>query len=223
MKKQFIYLTTAVAVLALASCGSNATEATDADAALNASTGDIVYNVSTESTIGWKGSKAVGAGEHFGTIGITEGSLSVENGNITSGTVTIDMKSIAVSDSGMPDDAKQKLIGHFSSDDFFNIEKFPTAKFDITSVEAKAEGDFTHVISGNLTLRDSSKNITFPATVSIDESGVSAKGKVVINRLDWGINYDKEKMSLSEKLQATAKNGIVSKDIEITLDIKASK
>jgi len=32
-----------------------------------------------------------------------------------------------------------------------------------------------------------------------------------------------EKMSLSEKLQAEAKNGIVSKDIEITFDIKASK
>lgn len=222
MKKQFIYLTTAVAVLALASCGSNATEATEADAALNATTGSVTYNVSAESVIGWKGTKAVGGGEHAGTIGITEGTLSVENGNITSGSVTIDMKSIVVTDS-MPDEYKQKLIGHFSSDDFFNIEKFPTAKFEITGAEAKAEGDFTHVISGNLTLRDSTKNVSFPATVSINETGVSAKGTVVINRLDWGINYDKEKMSLSEKLQATAKNGIVSKDIEITLDIKAAK
>jgi polyisoprenoid-binding protein YceI len=206
----------------MASCGSNATEAGAADSTLNATEGSVSYTISKESTIGWKGTKAVGMGEHFGTIGIAEGSLSVENGNITSGTVTIDMKSIAVSDS-IPDEYKQKLIGHFSSDDFFNIEQFPTAKFEITGAEAKAEGDFTHVIAGNLTLRDSTKNITFPATVTIDETGVSAKGSVVINRLDWGINYDKDKMSLSEKLQASAKNGIVSKDIQISLDIKATK
>ena len=30
-------------------------------------------------------------------------------------------------------------------------------------------------------------------------------------------------MSLTEKLQATAKNGIVSKDIEVTFNIKATK
>lgn len=222
MKKQFFYLSAAVAVLAMASCGSNATEAGAADSTLNATEGSVTYNVSKESTIGWKGTKAVGMGEHFGTIGISEGTLSVENGNLTSGSFTIDMKSIAVSDS-MPDEYKQKLIGHFSSDDFFNIEQFPTAKFELTGAEAKADGEYTHVVSGNLTLRDSTKNISFPATVSVSETEVSAKGSVVINRLDWGINYDKEKMSLSEKLQASAKNGVVSKDIQITLDIKAAK
>jgi hypothetical protein len=41
--------------------------------------------------------------------------------------------------------------------------------------------------------------------------------------LDWGVNYDKDKMSLSEKLQASAKNGIVSKDMEITFNITATK
>lgn len=222
MNKSFIYLTAAVAGLALASCGSNAAEAGAADSTLSATEGSSTFNISTESVVGWKGTKVVGMGSHAGTIGITEGTLSLENGNLTAGSVTIDMKNIVVTDS-MPDEYKQKLIGHFSANDFFNVEQFPTAKFEITGSEAKADGEYTHVISGNLTLRDSTKNISFPATVSVDENGLSAVGTAVINRLDWGVNYDMEKMSLSEKLQAEAKNGIVSKDIEITFDIKASK
>ena len=222
MNKSFIYLTAAVAGMAMASCGSNATEAGAADSTLSATEGSSTFNISTESVVGWKGTKVVGMGSHAGTIGITEGTLSLENGNLTAGSVTIDMKNIVVTDS-MPDEYKQQLIGHFSANDFFNVEQFPTAKFEITGSEAKADGDYTHVISGNLTLRDSTKNISFPATVSVDENGLSAVGTAVINRLDWGVNYDMEKMSLSEKLQAEAKNGIVSKDIEITFDIKASK
>ena len=222
MNKSFIYLTAAVAGMAMASCGSNATEAGAADSTLSATEGSSTFNISTESVVGWKGTKVVGMGSHAGTIGITEGTLSLENGNLTAGSVTIDMKNIVVTDS-MPDEYKQQLIGHFSANDFFNVEQFPTAKFEITGSEAKADGDYTHVISGNLTLRDSTKNISFPATVSVDENGLSAVGTAVINRLDWGVNYDKEKMSLTEKLQAEAKNGIVSKDIEITFDIKASK
>ena len=222
MNKSFIYLTAAVAGMAMASCGSNATEAGAADSTLSATEGSSTFNISTESVVGWKGTKVVGMGSHAGTIGITEGTLSLENGNLTAGSVTIDMKNIVVTDS-MPDEYKQQLIGHFSANDFFNVEQFPTAKFEITGSEAKADGDYTHVISGNLTLRDSTKNISFPATVSVNENGLSAVGSAVINRLDWGVNYDMEKMSLSEKLQAEAKNGIVSKDIEITFDIKASK
>ncbi len=222
MNKSIVYLTAAVATLAFASCGSNATEAGAADSTLNASDSAVTYTVSTESVVGWKGSKVVGEGSHAGTISITEGTVSVENGNITAGAVTINMKSIVVSDS-IPEEYKQKLIGHFSANDFFNVEQFPTAKFEITGSEAKVEGDYTHVISGNLTLRDSVKNISFPATVSTTEAGLTVKGTAIINRLDWGVNYDKEKMSLSEKLQATAKNGIVSKDIEITFNITAKK
>lgn len=223
MKSTFVYLTAAVAVMAMASCGSNATEAGAADSTLSATEGSATYTIAPESVLGWKGTKVVGDGSHVGTIAMTNGTISMENGNITAGSVTIDMMNIVVTDSGMADEYKQKLIGHFSSDDFFNVEQFPTAKFEITGSESKVEGAYTHVISGNLTLRDSIKNISFPATVAVTESGLTAVGMAVINRLDWGINYDKDKMSLSEKLQATAKNGIVSKDIELTLNITATK
>lgn len=223
MKKTFIYMTAAVAAMAFSSCGSNATKAGEADSVSTASASAGTYKVDVAgSSIEWKGTKAVGVGEHNGTISIKEGDLSVENGNITAGKFYIDMNSIKNLD--LTDTAyANKLIGHFRSDDFFNVEKFPTASFEITKVEAKAEGENTHLISGNLTLRDVTKNISIPAKVDINDAGLVATGAVVINRLDWGINYDKEKMSLTEKAQQAAKNGIVSKDIQLKINLKATK
>lgn len=224
MKKQFIIASFAAVALFLGSCGSNATEAGAADSAATASTGATTYKVdASTSTITWHGSKLVGIGEHNGNIAIQEGSLSVENGNITAGSFIIDMKKITCTDTFLDEATKGKLAGHLAADDFFNSEKFPTAKFEISKCEAKADGDNTHVISGNLTLRDSTKNISFPAKVAITETGVTADAKVTINRLDWGINYDKANMSIDQKAQAKLKNGVVSKDMDITISLKANK
>jgi polyisoprenoid-binding protein YceI len=220
--KNIFFITTAVATMMFASCGSNATEAGAADSTLSATEGSASYVVDSSSVLNWCGSKIVGVGAHHGTIAITEGSVSVENGNITAGTFTIDMTKITCTDS-LPKEYSEKLIGHLGADDFFSVAKFPTAKFVISEVKAEANGANTHVISGNLTLRDSTKNISFPAAVSITADAVTAKGEVIINRLDWGVNYDKASMSLAEKAQAKLKNGVVSKDIKITLDIKATK
>jgi hypothetical protein len=52
---------------------------------------------------------------------------------------------------------------------------------------------------------------------------VTATGQVVINRLDWGINYDKENMTLAEAAQKKLKNGVVSKDITLTFNLTAKK
>jgi len=223
MKKNIFYITLAAVAVFAAACGSNSTEAGAADSTLTATEGAASYAVDANSTLGWTGSKMVGIGSHSGTIAISEGSINVENGNITAGSFTVDMKKIVCTDSGLPAEFNAKLIGHLGADDFFNVEKFPTAKFEITGVKAEASGENTHVISGNLTLRDSTKNISFPAAVTISADGVTAKGKTTINRLDWGVNYDKSNMSLPEKAAAKLKNGVVSKDMEIRFDIKATK
>jgi polyisoprenoid-binding protein YceI len=222
MKNSIFYMAALAAALIIASCGSKATSAAEADAIANASYGSVNYNVNVaKSEILWKGSKAVGIGEHQGAISLTEGTLHVENGNLTAGNFTLDMNSIRNTDLA---DAAQKgmLEGHLKADDFFNVAKYPTGKFAISKVEAKADGENTHLISGNLTLRDVTKNITFPAKIDINDAGLVATANVTIDRLDWGINYDKEKMSLSEAAQQTAKNGIVSKDVSLTIKIQAT-
>lgn len=221
MKKIVLYTGILAAAVAMASCGGGATEAGAADSAAKAGEGAVNYKVdAAKSTLTWFGSKAVGAGQHSGTVALKEGTLHVEGGNLTAGSFVIDMKSLATTDQ-LDAESKGMLEGHLKADDFFNVEKFPTAKFEISKVEAKASGEFSHEITGNLTIRDSVRSVTFPAKVDINEAGLVAKGSVIINRLDWGINYDKEKMSLSEAAQQTAKNGIVSKEIKLEMNIVA--
>lgn len=223
MKKQFMYLSGLVAAVVLASCGGSATKSGDADSAAKAGEGAATFKVDVAgSKLAWRGWKYVGTGEHKGSISLKEGELKVENGKVIAGSFVIDMASIKdedVTDTAMRAD----LEGHLKSDDFFNVAKFPTGKFEIVSVAEKAAEGFTHEVTGNLTLRDSSRSITFPANIKVDEAGVSAEGKVTINRLEWGINYDKEKMSLTEAAQQKAKNGIVNKEIEISISLKATK
>jgi polyisoprenoid-binding protein YceI len=207
----------ATAAFLFTSCGSKSTTAEDAKDVATES--EASFTVDTENSfITWRGSKVVGLGEHVGTIAISEGTVGTKDNAIASGNFVIDMNKIVVTDtiSWMDEEAKGKLVGHFQSDDFFNVAQFPTAKFEITGVEGNN-------ISGNLTIRDITKNITIPAEISINGDELTAKGSVVINRLDWNINYDKESMSLTEAAQAKLKNGVVGKDIEIGISIVAKK
>ena len=85
-----------------------------------------------------------------------------------------------------------KFEGHMKSPDFFDVEKFPTATF--VSTEIKAGGDpaaagSTHTIKGNLTLRGTTKETTFPATIAINGKEVTGKAEFSINRKDFGIVY----------------------------------
>lgn len=49
--------------------------------------------------------------------------------------------------------------------------------------------DATHTISGNLTLKDSTKNITFPARITMDSATITATADFNIDRTLWGMNY----------------------------------
>ncbi len=222
MKKITITLS-AVALAFLASCGSKTTtNAGEADSAAKATQGSSTLTIDkATSVVEWKGYKSIGY-DHFGTINISEGTLSVENGNITAGEFTLDMNSVQSLDKKDAPEEKAKLEGHLKNDDFFNVEKYPTSKFVITEVK-KQEDDKgnTHIISGNLTIRDVTKNISFPAVIATSENGiVSAEGAVTINRLDWGINFDKDNLSLSKAAIGKIKNGVVENAVDIKINIK---
>src|SRR5690606_26803378 len=77
------------------------------------------------SSIEWIGNKVTGS--HNGTIEVKEGFVNVHDGNITDGSLTINMTSIVVSDLEDPE-MNGKLKGHLMSDDFFGVEKYPTAQ-----------------------------------------------------------------------------------------------
>lgn len=211
---KFFALALVASMSLLTACGGAATEASDAETAAQANVGAVSYAVNTgESNMTWMGSKL--AYGHSGTIKLSEGSLSVENGLITAGNFTVDMKTME--EVGQPDAEKAaQLIGHLASADFFDVEKYPTSKFEITGSTANATDSTTHTIKGNLTIKDVTKNIEFPAKVTIEGDNLTAVAGFVINRNDWGVTY-------GSGLSGAIGDKVIGDNIAYTVSLKASK
>ncbi|MGB3779912.1 MAG: YceI family protein [Tunicatimonas sp.] len=199
----------------------------------------VNYPLDTEaSELTWYGFKPTG--RHNGTIGIQDGMLAVENGTVVGGSFTMDLNSIDVLD--LEGEDKQKLTGHLQSPDFFNVEQYPNAKFEITEVvpyaEAKMDADTsrldvvvndeavdeytidnpTHAITGNLTMRDTTLSIMFPAKVSITGDQIMAQAKFNIDRTKWNVSYGDE-----NDMEARAKDKFIYNTVNVGFDIKADK
>ncbi len=80
----------------------------------------------------------------------------------------------------------EKLTDHLKSADFFEVREHPTAKFESTKITAANTG---HTITGKLTLHGVTKEISFPATVTITDDGVQLKSEFAINRSEFGMTY----------------------------------
>jgi polyisoprenoid-binding protein YceI len=141
------------------------------------------------STLGWEG-KAVTHG-HNGTMQFTSGDLLVRNNMVTGGTVTVDMKSMKATDITDADN-HAKFVGHMSSDDFFGVEKNPTATFKITNIApiagAKADAD-NATITGDMTIKGVTQSVSFPAKVGVKNGVAAATGKATIDRTKFGLKY----------------------------------
>ena len=206
----------AALTIAFASCKKGADEAktVEAETVAEAQTSSVKYDADiAASTIAWKGSKPTGS--HNGTINISEGILTVNNGTIESGTFIIDMNSII--DLDIPADKKgnARLVGHLKSEDFFHVEQFPNAVFEITGV---SEQEGKTMLSGNLRLKEKTNNVTFPISVSDEgESYTITSETFTIDRSKWDVKYGSKSFfdDLGDKF--------INDDIELQITVKANK
>lgn len=195
-----------------------ATQKNEAETAINqknetASTDVQAGNIDVAtSVVTWKGTKPTGA--HNGTVSLKSGNLVTEDGKLKSGEFLIDMNSIKALDLKDADD-KEKLEGHLKADDFFNVAKYPTSKFVITSVEEK---DGKLVVTGDLTVKTTTKPITVPATVSETDGVITFKSdNFKINRTDFDIKYK------SKSFFNDLKDKFIDDMIEFSFDVKSKK
>ncbi len=157
---------------------------------------------------------------HKGKFTVTEGNVAVANDQITGGSFVINIRSMDLDEKGGIYD--EKLRPHLMSGDFFDAEKFGTAKFEITGVKAYEANDrdssvvdgANFTVSGNLTLKDVTKNVSFPAKVDLDNNTLKAKADFDIDRTQWQMNYGNDK---------TLGNKFISETVNIELDLKAKK
>lgn len=132
-----------------------------------------------QSNIDWVGRKVTGA--HNGTINIKKGELALSGGRITEGAFVIDTTSIKILDIADPA-ANAQFAGHLASDDFFGIDQYPEAYFEITSANADR-------IEGNLTIKGITHPASFNTAVSVNDDVLTASGKLVIDRTKYGIKF----------------------------------
>jgi polyisoprenoid-binding protein YceI len=80
-----------------------------------------------------------------------------------------------------------RLTSHLKSRDFIEVETYPTIKFESTRIEPASEPGKVTIV-GNLTLKDVTKEISFPAMVTNDGRGVTVHGQTKLNRREFNIN-----------------------------------
>ena len=131
------------------------------------------------SKIKWIGEELSGK-NHYGSLKFKNGNLQLDNGKIISGNFTVDMNTINVED--LQGGSKQRLEGHLRSDDFFSVEKFSEAIFEINSSAVVNEDGANQVLSGNLTI----KGITHPAKLEIDNNWAA---KLVFDRSKYDVRF----------------------------------
>jgi len=161
-------------------------------------------DVST-SVVYWKGTKPTGS--HNGTVKLKEGSMTIKRGKIKSGEFVVDMATIKDAD------GSGRLEGHLKSKDFFDISKFPTSKFVITKVN-KNDGKLQ--VTGDLTIKETTKSISFPATITEEDGVVTFKSDTFkVNRAHFNVRYG------SKSFFDNLKNKFIDDMMEFSFEVKA--
>ncbi|SIQ58340.1 Polyisoprenoid-binding protein YceI [Chryseobacterium sp. RU37D] len=225
MKKISVIALVGIGLLA-ASCNKDKaanSAATTTEQAVAESKGETLTVDTAGSVVNWKATHKGGMAPRWGTLTIKSGDLNVENRQVAAGNFVIDMNSIKVDPASVTEKDKKPadLEAHLKNPDFFDTAKNPTAEFKITSVTdlkdapKDAVAGANKTVSGNLTLSGKTMNVTFPAKVDATENSAAIQAKFTVNRADWGIKFGTSEADPAEWM--------ISKDIEIAVNVKAKK
>lgn len=107
------------------------------------------------------------------------GTIMVDGDQVTAIDIDIDTTSVSTD--------IEKLTNHLKSPDFFDVNQFPTAKFESTSIDY--DDSETATVTGNLTLHGETKEISFPATITASEDSVNLKSEFTIDRTEFGMTF----------------------------------
>jgi len=136
-------------------------------------------DIDTEkSSFKWEGTKKVGEG-HYGQIFLKNSELIEKDGTVAGGTFVMDMKTFTVGN--LEGKWMDKFLNHMKSADFFDVEKYPTSKLEISEIkDGKATGELT--IMGQ----------THPVTFEVNQKGNSFEGILAFDRTKFGMEYGSE-------------------------------
>ena len=162
----------------------------------------VTFTVNAQkSKVDWVGSKK--SDFHTGYFPVKSGAVQVDGGKLVGGSFVIDVAGLKVTD----ERGGEKLQGHLSSGDFFDISKFGEATFTINKVDYINADRAT--IKGDLSLKGIKAPVTFTAIIrNADDKGFFAEAFFPFDRTVFGINYG---------------IGMVDSDVQLAIHIYGTK
>lgn len=128
------------------------------------------------------------------------------------GDIVFDEKNVAASSFNVSVDAttidtdNNMRDGHLKKDDYFDVDKYPTLQF--TSSSFKKTDDNSYSVTGNLTIKATTKPVTIPFSATLSNGKLELKGSVKIQRKDYKVG---------------GSSAVLSDDVTINLDVVAAK
>ncbi len=143
----------------------------------------VTYLVDNEaSRVVWNGAKPIGS-SHQGIVDIMEGMMVIAGQDLVESLFVIDMTTI-ISTDGSP----QRLINHLKSEDFFEVQTFPTASLVIKSAEP-TDVDNQYLAIADLTIKEITNEITFITDVTMEEGSITATSDIIFDRALFDVRY----------------------------------
>ncbi|MBX2968806.1 MAG: YceI family protein [Cyclobacteriaceae bacterium] len=165
--------------------------------------------VTSDSKVMWTGTKVVGF--HQGIVKIKEGKVTVKDNKLTGGHFVIDMTTITCTDIPESDPVpKRRLENHLKDADFFNVAKFPTARFEITEVRTHPDNPARYLVLGNLTIKETTKRW------KIEVTPTTQTDNLFIGQAD--LRFDRQLFGVSYK---GLKDELVHDEVRLNIIIKA--
>jgi polyisoprenoid-binding protein YceI len=163
------------------------TESED-DAAMEGDAAEAMAPVALEGMITFQASKVTRT--HSCVFPDWQGEIDPGEGTPETATLSFAVDTATVfCDSETPNPERSRFEQHLVTDDFFWSEMHPQATFVSTSIVDGGEGDATHTITGDLTIRGVTQPITFPASVTVTDEMVMGTAEFAVDRQLWEIAY----------------------------------
>jgi polyisoprenoid-binding protein YceI len=170
-----------------------------------------------DSVLNWSAGKTLVAGyTDTGVVGLERGEVVIENGEVIGAEFVIDMNTIEAvrtgSGAGM-----SGLTNHLKSDDFFSVETYSTARFELTDIRPYASEN-QYEVEGNLTIKEITNPISFLAEIyQVSDDSVKAIARIVVDRTDYDIRFR------SGRFFSNLGDNMIDDEFMIELELVANK
>lgn len=174
--------------------------------------GDKISKVVT-SEIKWWGHKVVKTvpTSHYGSLKLKSGKFTFDKTVLVDGEFVIDMRSLVVADLSGAD--QTKLTNDLKGYTFFDVKKFPTAKFHLKKIIPLANSEYNSTIVGDVTIKGIRKTISFPANAHITQFTVEIESsRFSLNRKDFKVFY-----------QSSLKDYFIKDEMDIQFKLSTQK